>query len=198
MHRLGFEFNAGVCEFLLRLPNFDGWGIWDLQISLASHSLARWAMSHWALSFTQVFAGGPHGQRPRRDRMGPNGIQPSVPASENGQPKGSGLAQREVVEFNTFFEKWINGEVPNDSETFQRLTKSFCFTTYSCKAFMVNVVLRWPDVGSGTLVTMLSTFLRLQGLQWCIVGGWRKVSWNLLLMHKINMASPRTRSSAHG
>lgn len=57
-----------------------------------------------------------------RDRMGPNGIQPSVLASENGQPKGSGLAQREVVEFNTFFEKWINGEVPNDSETFQRLT----------------------------------------------------------------------------
>jgi hypothetical protein len=136
-----------------------------------------------------------------RDRMGPNGIQPSVPASENGQPKGSGLAQREVVEFNTFFEKWINGEAPNDSETFQRLTSvivSFCSTTYSCKAFMENVVLRWPDVGSGTLVTMLSTFLRLQGLQWCILGGWRKVSWNLLPMHKVNMASPRTRSSAHG
>jgi hypothetical protein len=23
MHRLGFEFNAAVSEFLLRLPNFD-------------------------------------------------------------------------------------------------------------------------------------------------------------------------------
>lgn len=57
-----------------------------------------------------------------RDRMGPNGIQSIVATSENGQPKGSGLAQREVVEFNTLFEKWINGEVPNDPETFLRLT----------------------------------------------------------------------------
>lgn len=68
-----------------------------------------------------------------RDRMNSNGIQPSVTASENGQPAGSGLAQREVVEFNTFFEKWMNGEVPNDSETFQRLTSvivSFCSTSF--------------------------------------------------------------------
>ena len=57
-----------------------------------------------------------------RDRIGSSGLQPYVTASENGPPKGLGLAQREVVEFNTFFEKWINGEVPNDLEAFQRLT----------------------------------------------------------------------------
>lgn len=57
-----------------------------------------------------------------RDRMGPDGIQPLVTMSENGKPVGSGFAQREVVEFNTFFEKWMNGEVPNSAETFQRLT----------------------------------------------------------------------------
>lgn len=51
-----------------------------------------------------------------RDRMDSNGIQPGL---AGGQP---GCAQREVVEFNTFFEKWMNGEVPNDSTTFQRLT----------------------------------------------------------------------------
>lgn len=63
-----------------------------------------------------------------RDRMNSNGILPC----ENGQAAGSGRAQREVVEFNTLFEKWMNGEVPNDSETFQRLTSvivSFGSTT---------------------------------------------------------------------
>nr|XP_024363221.1 sucrose-phosphatase 1-like isoform X4 [Physcomitrium patens] len=56
------------------------------------------------------------------DRMNSNGIQPAVKASEKGQLTPSGVAQREVVEFNTFFTKWMNGEVPNNPESFQRLT----------------------------------------------------------------------------
>jgi hypothetical protein len=49
-----------------------------------------------------------------RDRMGLNGIDSPILSSEsrNGRPEMHDYAQREVVEFNTLFEKWINAEVP--------------------------------------------------------------------------------------
>eukprot|EP00249_Psilotum_nudum_P023549 c28919_g1_i4 orf=681-1124(+) len=31
-------------------------------------------------------------------------------------------ARKEVVEFNVFFEKWLKGEVPNNDESYERLT----------------------------------------------------------------------------
>lgn len=68
----------------------------------------------------QKFSLGPH--LSPDDRIGPDGILPSVTAVENGQALASGFAQREVVEFVTLFQKWMNGEVPNNDEVFQRLT----------------------------------------------------------------------------
>jgi len=84
-----------------------------------------------------------------RDRMNSNGIQ----VSENAQPAHSGRAQREVVEFNTFFEKWMNGEVPSDSETFQRLTSvivsSFFLTACFFKIIVsLRVTNRLGDLGA--------------------------------------------------
>ncbi|CAM6021952.1 unnamed protein product [Sphagnum balticum] len=75
------------------------------------------------LQSLQHFSLGPH--LSPRDRMGLNGIDLPILSSEsrNGWPAMHGCAQREVVEFNTLFEKWINAEVPNNAETFQRLTR---------------------------------------------------------------------------
>jgi hypothetical protein len=75
------------------------------------------------LQSLQHFSLGPH--LSPRDRMGLNGIDSPILSSEsrNGRPAMHGCAQREVVEFNTLFEKWINAEVPNNAETFQRLTR---------------------------------------------------------------------------
>ena len=77
----------------------------------------------------QKFSLGPH--LSPSDRIGLDGILPTVKAVENGQASASGFAQREVVEFNTLFEKWMNGEVPNNDEVFKRLTSVLVSVQFS-------------------------------------------------------------------
>ncbi len=121
-----------------RTPFFPWCGFWESEnrwsmlVDIGASSSSSHLTQIFLLDVCQILKNRFHVALSPRDRMGLNGIDSPILSSEsrNGRPEMHDYAQREVVEFNTLFEKWINAEVPRsrfkDLESWAEVTTTSC------------------------------------------------------------------------